>query len=254
MKMQKKLIFGLGFLFVIIFSLTFFCSYSIEKLDVVSKNILKDNNKSIGYTKNMLNALDDINLILIRSYILKGKTDIDNKEMKKNISIFQSKLEKNLIAEENNITELNEKEFVDTLKMSNSQLAELISKITLAGNSDEKEMENFLSVYSMLKKSINNIYDVNMKAILRKNNEAANIADKYQNNMVILAVSLIILAFGYFWYFPFYISNSLSFLVTKIKELMKKLNINEELNTEDELDIILKSVELLERTYYKETQ
>ncbi|MBI5325005.1 MAG: hypothetical protein HZB41_07020 [Ignavibacteriae bacterium] len=254
MKMHKKIILGIGFLFVIIFSLTFFCSYYIEKLDDVSKNILKDNNKSIAYTKNMLDALDDINHILILSNFQMVNSNYDKNEVKKNISIYQSKLEKNLTAEENNITEFKEKEFVDSLKRNYNILADVISNISFTRILNDKELENFLIKYDDLKKSINNIYYVNWKAIIRKNDAAAKIADEYQRNMVIISVCFIILAFGYFWYFPFYISNSLSFLVSKINELLKKLNIHSDINSDDELEIILKSVELLEINYNKVIQ
>ena len=59
MTLKKKLSLGLGFLFLIIFVLAFVCSYYIGELSRDAENILKDNYKSLVFTKNMIAALEE---------------------------------------------------------------------------------------------------------------------------------------------------------------------------------------------------
>ena len=60
MTLKKKLTLGLGFLFLIIFVLVIFYSYYIGKLSHDAENILKDNYKSLVFSKNMISALEDM--------------------------------------------------------------------------------------------------------------------------------------------------------------------------------------------------
>lgn len=60
MTLKTKISWGLGFLFLLIFTLVGFCSYYVGKLSQESENILKDNYNSIVYAKNMLAGLDDM--------------------------------------------------------------------------------------------------------------------------------------------------------------------------------------------------
>ena len=59
MTLKKKLTFGLGFLFLIIIGMAIFCSYYVGKLSQDAENILKDNYKSIVFSRNMISALED---------------------------------------------------------------------------------------------------------------------------------------------------------------------------------------------------
>ena len=68
MILKTKLTLGLGFLFLIIFTLAGFCSYYVGRSGLESDNILKNNYKSIVYSKNMISGLDDM-IISIGSII-----------------------------------------------------------------------------------------------------------------------------------------------------------------------------------------
>ena len=65
MTLKKKLTLGLGFLFVLIFTLVIFCSYYIQKLSGESEDILRNNYDSIVYSKKMFLALDDMETSVI---------------------------------------------------------------------------------------------------------------------------------------------------------------------------------------------
>ena len=60
MTLKRKLTMGLGFLFLIIFVLVIFYSYHLGRLSQDAENILKDNYKSLVYSKNMISALEDM--------------------------------------------------------------------------------------------------------------------------------------------------------------------------------------------------
>ena len=108
MKLKAKISWGLGFLFLIIFSLAFFCMYYIGKLANDSENILKDNYLSIGYAKNMHFALDKMKDDMA-SYLF------GSQNMNDNLVKMKKDFENNLKAEQNNITEIHEKEHVESL-------------------------------------------------------------------------------------------------------------------------------------------
>lgn len=250
MKIKVKLIIGLGFLFVMIFGITIFSSYYIQKLADDSNNILKDNYKSLEYSKKLLSILDDIDNYLTKSIFLdiapKEKVSLISQNLMEQEQIFTTYL----IAEGNNITEKNEKEFVDTLKQTFSNYSILINKKILKSY-DPKMYNHYIVSYKSLKNSIANIYQVNSNAIIRKNEIAKDHATDFIRNMAILGAIFIIMGFGYFWYYPFYVSNSLNIISEKSKKLLKDLNIESNINSKDEFLIILNTLNILEDNIIK---
>src|SRR3990172_2299095 len=115
MTLQRKITWGLGFLFLIILTLAVFCSYYVEKLSEESDNVLKDNYYSLVYSRNMLAALDDMRTAM-------GSAMYDpshgGRMSEHYLKLFESGrdiFEKNLKAENHNITEVHEKEYVEAL-------------------------------------------------------------------------------------------------------------------------------------------
>jgi hypothetical protein len=84
---------------------------------------------------------------------------------------------------------------------------------------------------------------------VRKNQLARHDSAGMINNMAIIVTICIILAFGYFWYFPFYVSNSISYLSDKMKQLLKDAGITLDIQSDDETHIILQSINLLENKF-----
>ena len=246
MVLKAKLSMGLGFLFLIIFALAFFCSYYVEKLSDEADSILRNNYDSIVYSRNMIYALDDM-----RTSISSSIFNPDSKKLTDYYSqLFEAgriEFEKNLKAEKNNITEIHEKEYADTLNSDYNIYLNLCDKIKKGAGSTSMYFNEVLPCYERLKKSIHNINDLNMQAVVRKSqitkDESANII----TYMAIAASLCIILAFGYFWYFPFYISNTISYLSNRMAELLKKTGIAYDIKTNDETYIILQSIKLLEK-------
>jgi len=245
MTLKTKLSWGLGFLFLIIFILVGFYSYYVGKLSRESENILKDNYNSIVYAKNMLSGLDDM------------KTSINsityNTSKPVKMSAYQLKLfesgkdlfESNLKKENNNVTEIHEKEYVEKLNQEYATYLNLCVQMK-SGSSGKLMFNDFMAAGEKLKQSVNNIYDVNMQAVVRKTDLTKHDSAKFKNAMVIIGLICIILALGYCWYFPVYISTTISYLSDRMKNLLKESGITLDINTNDEAFIILQSINLLE--------
>ena len=245
MKLKTKLSSGLGFLFVIIFTLIFFCMYYLNKISSDSENILKDNYNSVIYAKNMASALDES-----YSVLLIGKANQESGKLSQNFSkdFETAKLdfEKNLKLEKSNITETNEQRYADLLSKNFDRYVYLSKSIQGTVNTTEAYNELFNS-YRNSRMYIDSISNVNMRAILRKNQFAKQDAESNKMNMAILGSVCLLLAFFYFWYFPFYISNTVSILAEKIKNLLTKAGIETEIKTNDESFIILEAIDLLDK-------
>jgi hypothetical protein len=67
--------------------------------------------------------------------------------------------------------------------------------------------------------------------------------------MAIIGSLCLLLAFVYFWYFPFYISTTFSYLSNRMRDLLKKLGFESEIKTKDEALVILQAINLLENRF-----
>jgi hypothetical protein len=246
MTLKTKISGGLGFLFLIILTLAGFCSYYVEKLGQESDNILKDNYYSIVYSKNMLSALDDmrtsISSTLYNSSRAGRMSDYYLKLFESGRNVFET----NLKAENNNITEIQEKEYVEKLNHDYEMYMKLCLQINSGSDGSSLYLNDFLPSYEKLKQSINGIYDVNMQAVLRKNQIVKHDAARFITSMAIIGSLCILLAVGYFWYFPVYISTTISYLSDRMKDLLKNVGVTFDIKTNDEAYIILHAINLLE--------
>jgi NtrC-family two-component system sensor histidine kinase KinB len=203
MSLKTKLMTGLGFLFLIIFTLVVFCSYYVGRLGQESENILKANYDSIVYSRNMLSGLDDMKTSM--------PVDISNMGHARTISDYYLRLfesgknlfETSLKAETSNITEIHEKEYVERLNIEYDSFMKLClqMKNRLEGNS--MYFNEFLPACERLKQSINAIYDVNMQAVVRKSQLAKTDSLNFVNHMGIIGIICLLLAFP-FLYFHIY--------------------------------------------------
>jgi hypothetical protein len=197
----------------------------------------------------MLLALDNMHTS-ISSHIFNPDT-INKSEgyYSKLIESAKIEFEKNLKAENNNITELQEKDYVDMLNKTYDIYLNLCMQIKKGTGGNVMYFNELLPAYEKLRQTISNINDVNMQAVVRKNEITKKDATTMINCMVIIAVVCAILAFGYFWYFPFYVSNSISVLSDKMKGLLKTAGITCDFKSDDEMLIIWQSINLLENKF-----
>jgi hypothetical protein len=246
MTLKRKLILGLGFLFLIIFMLVFFCSYYVGRLGLESENILKNNYYSLDYSRNMLAGLDDMKTSLASTVYNTGQVGIMSDYYGRLFESGKNLFETNLKAENGNITEINEKEYVEKLNRDYESYLKLSSQVRSGSGGASAYFNEFIPAAERLKQSINAIYDINMQAVVRKSQLAKRDSSRFNNTMAIIGSLCLALALAYFWYFPVYISTTLSYLSQKIRHLLEKSGIAFDIKTDDEAYIILHSINLLE--------
>ncbi|HUN55648.1 MAG TPA: hypothetical protein VMU29_10875 [Smithella sp.] len=245
MTLKTKLSLGLGFLFIIIFILVGFCSYYVGRLGQESDNILKDNYSSIVYANNMLSGFDAMKTSVIgitrNANHAGGMSDYYAKLFESGKNQFES----NLKDENNNITEIHEKEYVETLNRDYAEYLKLCLEIK-NGRGEITILNDFLTASEKLKQSVMNVNDVNMQAVVRKNEITKHDSARFKNSMVMIGAICFLVALGYFWYFPVYISTSISYLADRMKTLLAQSGIAFDIKTNDEAYVILQAINLLE--------
>lgn len=141
MKIKNKLRLGIGLLFMLLLFLSILSIFRIYSLDTDTRNILKDNYKTLDYAKNMLMALDNYN----------------------NYKESAQKFEDYLYQQNLNITERGEAELTEALN-----------------NDFEKLKENpaDTALYRLVRYDLLQIINVNLKAIDKKSSIATTTSEK----------------------------------------------------------------------------
>ena len=85
-----------------------------------------------------------------------------------------------------------------------------------------------------------------MQAVVRKSQEVKQDSAGFFTSMAVAATLSVLLALGYFWYFPLYISTSFGYLAERIRNLLKNIGVALDMNTGDEAFVILQAINLLE--------
>ncbi len=246
MTIKKKLTLGLGFLFLIIFVLMIFYSLYIGTLSHDAENILKDNYKSLVFSKNMLSALEDMRTAISSIVFNPAENQGTSDYYLKLFEAGRTEFENNLKSENGNITEIHEKEYVVTVNQGYVLYTNLCLRIFKGEGSRALYFNEYQPAFETLRHAINNINDINMQAVERKSQMAKHDSARIISLMAGIGAFCLILAFGYFWYFPFYISNTIAYLSDRMKALLKKADIVLDIKTNDEALIILQGINLLE--------
>jgi two-component system, NtrC family, sensor histidine kinase KinB len=249
MTLKTKLILGLGFLFLIIFTLVGFCSYYVGRLGQESENILKANYESLVYSREMLSGLDDIKTSMLAVIPDTGRSGTMSDYYLRLFSNGKEVFEKNLKLENNNITEVNEKEYVAALNSEYDSFIKLCLQMKSSPNGISLYFNDFLPACERLKQSINTIYNVNMHAVVMKSRLAKESSTKFINSMALIGTICILLAFAYLWYFPIYISTTMNYLSERMKNLLKSRGLALDIKTDDEAIVILHGINLLENQF-----
>ncbi len=184
MSVKTKIRLGLLFLLAIIFLLAGAGSYYINRLADESKDILKDNYNTLQYTKNMIEALD-------------------RPEGPEAIRIFEA----NLVLQENNITEQGEQE-------ATRKMRELFEAYK-AGNGGENTKTD-------LRKRILGVQELNMKAIVQKNDLITQKTKTAFAYISLLGTICFLLSFTFVINFPRWIADPIARLTEGIKRIAAK--------------------------------
>lgn len=185
MSIKTKVTLGVLFLFAMIIVIGGTGLYYLDSLSRDSENILTDNYETLEYTKAVVEQCDNVGLD-------SGKA-------------FQE-IERNLRLQEDNITESGERELTHDLRAA-------FERIKNSG-SDSDLVE--------IRKLCFAIQQVNMQAILKKNQRTQNTSDDASTYLIIIGTFCTLAAFTFIVNFPGYIANPITQLTNSIKSIANK--------------------------------
>lgn len=191
MKIKTKLRLGFGFLFVVVIFFGSISLYYMNKISISSKVILKDNYESLKYAREMRTILDDNELPLVPT--------------------VRDKLAVQLQLEKENITEKGE-------AMAVAAFAKAFTELTLPGASPEARRAAVRKMHLQLRI----IDEVNMRAIVRKNDAAQASVEKAATYLMFAASLCFIILFSFSVNFPGFVANPLKEFSEAIKAISRK--------------------------------
>ncbi|WP_018626495.1 ATP-binding protein [Niabella aurantiaca] len=185
MRIQTKLVLGLGALFALVAFLAILSGIYINRLSADTKNILVANYNSVSYSREMLLALDEgIQMPHI-----------------------QQKFEAQLKRQKENITEANELEATGRVTADFERI---------------KSAPGDTLLLRLLRKDLADIMLLNMQAIRRKSSIAGKTADKAIGWIAVSGTLCFIIAFTLLLNLPAAISNPIKTLTTSIRGIASK--------------------------------
>lgn len=206
-KLKTKVALGGIFLFALLILVGAVSFFYFNRLTEDSKEIIKDNYETLNYSRDMLKELD----------ALSGKDSVT----------ALANFEKQLQAQEMNITEPGEKELTASLLMNFNALK-------------KKGMIDSLS--SLIRQDINSIMQVNLSAIDKKNQATQVSAQRAKTIITICLTVCLLLGFTFLFNFPSLVASPIASLTEGIKAIADK-NYGERihLNRKDEFGDLAKA-------------
>ncbi|MBK9248184.1 MAG: HAMP domain-containing protein [Ignavibacteria bacterium] len=185
MRIKTKITLGIGLLFTLIVVLVSISTYYLDALSNATKKILEANYNSLEYTQNMVAALE--------------RTE----DREQSLAVF----EKNLIKQQNNITEIGEAELTQKLGERFAQL---------------KANQKDTAIYHKLRIDNYAIMKLNMDAIARKSAVATQTAKTATMWVAISGVLCFLISFTLLLNFPARISTPIQELTESIRQIADK--------------------------------
>ncbi len=185
-KLKTKVALGVGFLFTLLLLVGGVGFYYFNKISVESGELLKDNYKSVEYGRQMLDAL--------------------NTWEKANDSA-QKIFERNLVAQENNITEEGEARVTNSLRRDYNAFV---------------QQNDSMPLHLALQKSISRIIQINLDAINEKNAESQKAVDNAKMIITMIITVCLLIGFTFMVNFPGLIAGPITKLTEGIKAIANK--------------------------------
>lgn len=191
MKIKTKLRLGFGFLFIVVLFFGAVSLFYLNEISQSSKVILKDNYETLGFSRAMRTILDENSLPLSENV-----TNAFNKQ---------------LVFEENNITEPGEKKAAQELRNAFNAIKD--------PSNTRAENENVLM---LARKNLSTIDRINMNAIVRKYDAAQASVQTAAVYLAIAGSVCFLVLFTFVVNFPGFVANPLRELLEGIREISKK--------------------------------
>lgn len=186
MKIKTKLNLSVGLLFLMIIILSLASAFYIFSIKKDTENILKDNYNTLEYSRNMMIALDEINI-----------------DENKSITDFETNLKKQIA----NVTETGEDKATSNLQNSFNNL---------------KKNRNDQNIKSQIRIEIFQIMKLNMAAIKQKSDFAKKTAETANLSIAFAGMLCFLIAFNLLVNLPNNIANPIKELTASIKQIANK--------------------------------
>jgi two-component system, NtrC family, sensor histidine kinase KinB len=216
MKIKAKLTLGIIFLFVEFLVITLFGAYSIYSISQQSEKIMKDNNLSIQYAENMLQAIDQINALQLAVLFNPSKPNLESE-----LTGLYDKFEENFKKEANNVTEPGEKELLQVLADEYESYKVPIAKIDAIKDKSTFYFQILSSKHQAIKTQIHRISDLNLQAIMLKNERVNRYERRSYVILTIIASICFLLSIIFIFNFPGMISDPIRQLSESLKGIVE---------------------------------
>lgn len=184
LRLKSKITIGVLFLFLMLLLVSILGYYYLDRVNRGSRAILEDNYESLEYTRNMLRAMDSWGLAPVTS---------------------KQEFEASLDKQEHNITEPGED--VPTQSLG--------KRYRLFKTGDSSQLPE-------IKRDLYTIMEVNMRAIVNKNEAAIKTADKALLYIAIISSVCFLLGVTFVYNFPGYIADPIRELTEGIRGIAEK--------------------------------
>ncbi|MBO9153049.1 ATP-binding protein [Chitinophaga sp. GCM10012297] len=184
LRLKSKITIGVLFLFLMLLLVSILGYYYLDRVNRGSRAILEDNYESVEYTRNMLRTLDSW-----------GQAPFSS----------QQEFEANLVKQEKNVTEPGEGAPTQSIRKRYGSLK----------NGDSSQLQ-------AIKKDLFAVMEVNMKAIVNKNEAAMETADKALLYIAIISGVCFLLGVTFVYNFPGYIADPIHKLTEGIRGIAEK--------------------------------
>jgi len=186
MRIKTKVTLGVAFLFGITLIIGGVGLFYLNRLSDDARNILTDNYETLEYTKRILDACEILPIDSVAAITI---------------------IEENLLKQEDNITEPGEGELTGVLRGAFEEFKR---------NSRNAEQ------LSVIRKQALAIQEMNMKAIVRKNEITQQTAGQASTYLLVVGTIFLLIAFTFTVNFPGYIANPIIKLTSSIKAIANK--------------------------------
>ena len=183
MKIKTKLTLGVGLLFLMILLLSIVSARYMFEIKADTENVLVDNYRTLEYSRNMLVSLENIT--------------------EQGLQKFEESLQK----QESNITEINEREVTQELRVHFDSF---------------RQNQSDSSIKSEIRKDIFKLMDMNMQSIQRKSEMAKETANNAVFWIAITGTLCFLIAFILLINLPSNIANPIKELTESIRQIADK--------------------------------
>lgn len=216
LKIRTKVLLGILFVFVEFVIIGFLSMYYVSTLKYGSELMIKNNYRSVEYSENMIQSLDETNTA-VNSLFLNKHYQYD----KNLVAGSFDKFEKNLHLEEKNITELGEKELVQSIKEKYTKYKSLVLGQNINSIPDKVNYYTFniLPLANELKAQIFSVSTLNMHSIVQKNEKLSEMVSHIYKTLSILLTFCLLITASFLFNFPNYIAGPIKRITENVKEI-----------------------------------